>query len=117
MVSKESAQYEGTLRTEATIRSIPWAIILAFLVGIFTFLVRAIYLGRSFDIFIDEVTYLQIGRAMGFRQKLELAGQPFFLHPPAWFIIEGAYIRLFNITGNVIAQIYPRVSWWWLWPR
>jgi 4-amino-4-deoxy-L-arabinose transferase-like glycosyltransferase len=77
------------------------------IIGLLTTAARVIYLSRSFDIFIDEVTYLRIARAVGFRQRLELApGQPFLLHPPAWFLIEGAYIRLFDVTGNLMAQIY-----------
>jgi 4-amino-4-deoxy-L-arabinose transferase-like glycosyltransferase len=106
MIGNESAQYKSPLWTQAANKAYLLVGTLPVMVAILTFVARAIYLGRSFDIFIDEVTYLQIARSVGFRLQLQLAGQPFFLHPPAWFLIEGAYLRVFNVSGNLIAQIY-----------
>ena len=76
------------------------------LVGIFAFVVRAVNLGRSYELFIDELTYLRLARSLAFDSTLNLGGKPFFLHPPAWFFIEAGFVRLFNVSGSLIAQMY-----------
>jgi 4-amino-4-deoxy-L-arabinose transferase-like glycosyltransferase len=91
-------------------RTDPWAVefawLLPLLAGLLVFILRAYRLGDSFDIFIDEITYLRIGRAVADEFHVYLYGEPFFLHPPAWFFIEGAYLKLMGPGGTLIEQIY-----------
>jgi 4-amino-4-deoxy-L-arabinose transferase-like glycosyltransferase len=75
-------------------------------VGLTTFGLRIIYLDRSFDIFIDEITYLRIGQNVAANLQLTLYGQPFFLHPPAFFYLEAAFLHLFNPPSDTLQQIY-----------
>lgn len=78
----------------------------ALLLGLLTFSLRAIFLHRSFDIFIDEISYLRIAQNIATSFEVSLYGKPFHLHPPAFFFIEAAYLRLGGITGSTIEQIY-----------
>jgi 4-amino-4-deoxy-L-arabinose transferase-like glycosyltransferase len=80
------------------------------LVGVITFGLRAYHLGRSYDIFIDEVTYLRISQNVASSLQVQLYGRPFFLHPPAFFFIEAAYLKLFPPNGDIIHTIYA-VRW------
>ncbi len=82
----------------------PWLPFL--LMGMLTFSLRAIFLHRSFDIFIDEISYLRIGQNVAAGLEVTLYGKPFHLHPPAYFFFEAAYLRLGGITGSTIEQIY-----------
>jgi len=81
-----------------------WAAL--FLVGILAFSLRAINVGDSFNIFIDEITYLQISQSVASNLHVQLHGQPFYLHPPAYFFIEAAYLKVFQPAGDMIQTIY-----------
>jgi 4-amino-4-deoxy-L-arabinose transferase-like glycosyltransferase len=76
------------------------------LAGVITFYLRGIYLGRSYDIFIDEITYLHIAQNVAEHLQVTLYGKTFYLHPPAFFFIEAAFLKGFDITGSTISQIY-----------
>ena len=78
----------------------------ALLVGVVTFGLRALNLDRSYDIFIDEVTYLRIGQGLAANGQVMLYGKTFHLHPPAFFFIEAAYLRMLPPAGTVIDLIY-----------
>lgn len=80
--------------------------ILTILVGIATFGLRAINLDRSYDIFTDEITYFRIALGVADNLHVKLYGETFYLHPPAFFYIEAAYIRLLGVSGSMIDQIY-----------
>lgn len=67
---------------------------------------RAVRLGPSFNIFIDEVTYVQLAQNAVGPAGVSLYGRPFFLHPPAFFYLEGAYLAVVRQPGALIAQIY-----------
>lgn len=90
--------------TARQIISLDW--VLPVLVGLVVFGLRAFSLDRSFDIFIDEVTYLRISRAVADSFHVYLYGEPFFLHPPAWFFIEAAYLKALVPGGLLIDQIH-----------
>jgi len=83
---------------------VPW--LAAVVVGIVACAVRAVYLNRSFDIFIDEITYFRLAQSVANTLTVTLYGKPFFLHPPAFFVIEGAYLKLLRPPGPLIDQIY-----------
>jgi len=82
---------------------LPWIAIT--LVVLVTFGLRATYLGRSFDLFIDEITYLRIAKGVADNLHVQLYGKPFYLHPPAFFFVEAAYLELFKPFGILIHQI------------
>jgi 4-amino-4-deoxy-L-arabinose transferase-like glycosyltransferase len=79
------------------------AIVSAILVA---FGLRAFRLEVSWDIFVDEPYYLQFSQAV--LHTLWPVGPkgPFYLHPPGFFFVEAAYIKLFGISGDLIQQIY-----------
>jgi hypothetical protein len=67
---------------------------------------RAIYLARSFDIFYDELIYLRISETVAQGLGVKYYTSPFYLHPPLFFLIEGAYLRLSAPLGTVIEHVY-----------
>ncbi|WP_291423296.1 glycosyltransferase family 39 protein [Deinococcus sp.] len=71
-----------------------------------TFLLRAFHVGPSWDIHVDELTYLNISRYVEQRLQVRLYGEPFYLHPPAYFFLEAAWLKLFHPTGDLIQQVY-----------
>ncbi len=82
----------------------PWTVVI--LIGVATFMLRAVRLGVSWDIFVDEITYLRISQNVAQHLDVKLYGNAFYLHPPAFFFLEGAYIKLFPPTGDLVHQIY-----------
>jgi 4-amino-4-deoxy-L-arabinose transferase-like glycosyltransferase len=80
------------------------------LVSVLMFGLRAYHLGKSYDIFIDEVTYLKISQSVASTLQVQLYNKPFFLHPPAFFFIEAAYLKLLQPDGSIIQNVYS-VRW------
>ncbi|MGI8910319.1 MAG: ArnT family glycosyltransferase [Rubrobacteraceae bacterium] len=76
------------------------------LIGVATFILRAIHLDRSWDIFVDEISYLRLSQSVAENLEVKLYGNPLYLHPPLFFFIEGAYTKLLSSTGDLIQQIY-----------
>jgi 4-amino-4-deoxy-L-arabinose transferase-like glycosyltransferase len=81
----------------------PWfaMVVLALL----AFDLRAFRLGQSWDIFVDEITYLRLSENVGHHLSVTLYGVHFYLHPPAFFFLQGLYIRLMSPSGSVIEQV------------
>ncbi len=71
-----------------------------------TFLLRAFHVGPTWDIHVDELTYLNISRYVEQRLHVRLYGEPFYLHPPAYFFLEAAWLKLFHPAGDLIQQVY-----------
>jgi 4-amino-4-deoxy-L-arabinose transferase-like glycosyltransferase len=69
-------------------------------------LVRMIFIDRSWDVFIDELTYLTISSNLLNGSGLSEFGRPFFLHPPVYFALEAAYMRLFVPAGDLLTQLH-----------
>ena len=76
------------------------------LIGVATFVLRAVRLSVSWDIFVDEISYLRISQSVARNMEVTLYGNAFYLHPPVYFFLEGAYIKLFPPAGDLIHQIY-----------
>ncbi len=70
------------------------------------FALRAFRIGRSFDLFIDEITYLRISTSVASTLTVKLYDDPFYLHPPAFFFLQAAYLKLFPASGNIVEQIH-----------
>lgn len=61
---------------------------------------RLAFASRSYDIFIDEVSYTDIARNVAAGHGLTLYGQPFNVHPPLGFLEYAAAIIMFGIHGT-----------------
>ncbi|MFP3548026.1 hypothetical protein SB748_32100, partial [Rhizobium sp. SIMBA_035] len=46
--------------------------------------------------------YVQLGESVSTGRFPTLPDGPFFLHPPGYFLLEAAAIKLFNISGPII---------------
>lgn len=68
--------------------------------------VRAIGLSRSFELWVDEMLYTELAKSVSRGQWPNLFGAPFFLHPPGSFLINGAVIRVFGISGSDMSMVY-----------
>lgn len=91
----------------APVRDRPWFYVaLTLLIAIVTMGLRAVALSRSYEIHVDEITYLRLAQGVADHLQLRLYGQPFYLHPPAFFFLEGAYLRLLPQPADLIQQIY-----------
>ncbi|WP_298253441.1 glycosyltransferase family 39 protein [uncultured Arthrobacter sp.] len=64
------------------------------------FATRAIGLVRGFELWLDEMLYARLGQSVSMGQIPNLPDGPFLLHPPGYFLLEGAVIDLFGISGN-----------------
>jgi hypothetical protein len=69
------------------------------------FALRVVFLDRAWDIFVDEITYLAIARNIAEGRGLTVYGDPFFLHPPAFLIVEGAITSLTGLPEHPIDQV------------
>ncbi len=65
------------------------------------FVLRFFHIVRSYNLFIDEVTYSEIARNIADGNGVSHYGQPFDLHPPAVLATWGLVIRLFGLDGNL----------------
>jgi 4-amino-4-deoxy-L-arabinose transferase-like glycosyltransferase len=74
--------------------------VVAVLIGVAATALRLIAAGRSYDIFIDEVTYTKVADNLAHGSGVVLYGQPFFVHPPAAFGLLAMVIVVFNLHGT-----------------
>lgn len=100
----------GTRQGPVTARPIPPAVRAATLVavaaGVVTVLIRLAAIGRSFDLFGDEVIYTDLGHSVISGGLPRIEGQPFFLHPPGFFYLEAGWARLLGHQPDLIARVY-----------
>lgn len=75
-------------------------------VALATMSLRAIDLHEAYDIFLDEITYLFISESVAANEGVRLHGETFYLHPPAFFYVEGAYVSLFQPLGDLVQRVY-----------
>src|SRR5262249_27868157 len=83
--------------------SAPWGFALVSSVALAA---RAVGLSRSFELWVDEMLYTELAKSVSRGQLPNLFGAPFFLHPPGSFLINGAVIRIFNISGSDMSMVY-----------
>jgi 4-amino-4-deoxy-L-arabinose transferase-like glycosyltransferase len=82
------------------------AVVLAVLIA---FGLRAFRIDASWDLGQDELDYLQMSQ--GVLRTMWVVGWdggPFYIHPPLFFFLEAAYMKLFGITNDLdlIQQIH-----------
>lgn len=68
--------------------------------------VRAIGLMSSFELWVDEMLYAELGASVARGELPTLPDGLFFLHPPGVFIVEAVAIRLFGVTGDNMDLVY-----------
>ncbi|WIG16333.1 hypothetical protein [Kocuria rosea] len=76
------------------------------LVTAIAFAVRATGVTRAFELWVDEMLYAELGRAVSLGQLPNLPDGPFFLHPPGFFLVEGLVIRAFEFSGDSFDLVY-----------
>jgi hypothetical protein len=62
---------------------------------------RLVEIRRSYDIFVDEVSYTNIANNLAHGAGLALYGKPFDLHPPAAFALYATAIAVLGLHGGV----------------
>lgn len=82
-----------------------WRAVLAGL-AVVALAVRLFRQQESYDLFIDEPFYTQVGQSVAQGGMPFAAGVQFFLHPPGFFIVEAGWMRLFGLHPEVFAQVY-----------
>lgn len=81
-------------------------LLLCVLVAGAAFGLRATHLAASWDIHVDEITYLRISENVAEHLRVELYGEPFYLHPPAYFFLQAGFLKLLAPEGDTVSQIY-----------
>jgi 4-amino-4-deoxy-L-arabinose transferase-like glycosyltransferase len=67
---------------------------------------RVFGLSRSLELWVDELVYTKLSATVSHGHLPNLFGVPFFLHPPGGFIIYGAIIKIFGISGSTMSMVY-----------
>ena len=80
-----------------------WLIAIA--VGLVTVGLRAVNLRTSYELFIDEVTYADIGRSFAAGDGSQLYDKPFHLHPPLFFMVLGLVTRIFGQSSDAVLAV------------
>lgn len=84
-----------------------WSVVVPALVLVLAaFGFRAIGLTTSFELWVDEMLYAELGASVARGELPNLPDGPFFLHPPGFFLVEAAAIHLFGITGDSMELVY-----------
>jgi Dolichyl-phosphate-mannose-protein mannosyltransferase len=78
----------------------PWATVAV--VVIVALVLRVVNIRRSYDVFIDEVTYTRITSSIATGQGVRLSGVPFDLHPPAALALYALVDRLFSLPSATL---------------
>lgn len=74
--------------------------VVAVVMGLVTFLVHGYRLSAAPDVFSDEFQYLVVGTNVARGIGLIVDNSPFGFHPPAYFLVEAAYIKLAGLTNT-----------------
>lgn len=70
------------------------------------FAVRSVGLTSSFELWVDEMLYAELGASVARGELPNLPDGPFFLHPPGFFVVEAAAIKIFGITGGSMELVH-----------
>ncbi len=75
----------------------------AALIFVVAFSATAWHLDQAPDILTDEITYTRVGiRVAGEGAVVSDRGTPFLVHPPLYFLAEGAFLRLTSNLANSV---------------
>jgi 4-amino-4-deoxy-L-arabinose transferase-like glycosyltransferase len=96
-----------TTRARALLSSRVGVVLLPTLVLVVAaFAFRSVGLTTSFELWVDEMLYAELGASVARGEMPNLPDGPFFLHPPGFFIVEAIAIHLFGITGDRMELVY-----------
>ena len=93
-------------RTEATLARRLGPALPVLLLVLAAFGVRSIGLTSSFELWVDEMLYAELGASVARGELPNLPDGPFFLHPPGFFVVEAVAIKIFGITGGSMELVY-----------
>ena len=91
--------------TRARRREVPVAV-LAAAVFLLSAALRMVNLGRSGDLFVDELIYRQLGVSAGQGQFPRTAEGTFFLHPPGFFDVEAGWGKIVGLGPDLVTGVY-----------
>lgn len=60
---------------------------------------------HSFDVFVDEVTYLRLSQSLAETGLPVLYGEPFYLHPPAGLLVHALVAEVVGWPGDVFGAV------------
>jgi 4-amino-4-deoxy-L-arabinose transferase-like glycosyltransferase len=72
--------------------------------------VRSLGLTHSFELWVDEMVYADLGASM-VHGVPRLADGPFFLHPPGFFLLEAGVIRVFGLPTEDSMRLVFELRW------
>lgn len=94
----------GLIRLGVLMRdSAPLGFTLITLIALFA---RVFGISRSLELWVDEMVYTQLSVSVSHGQLPNILGVPFFLHPPGAFIIYGAAIKIFGLSGLAMSIVF-----------
>jgi hypothetical protein len=79
--------------------------IVALAIGVAALLLRLFHIRTAEDLFVDELTYAKIARSVAAGHGADLDGQPFFLHPPAFFHELAFILRIDGTPASLTTTI------------
>ena len=100
----------GRLRVAVGSPRIATAVLPTVVLVLAAFAFRATGLTRSFELWVDEMLYAELGASVARGELPNLPDGPFFLHPPGFFLVEAAAIHLFGITGSSM-ELVAQLRW------
>lgn len=75
-------------------------VLAAMLLGILTFCLRVPRLAHTPDVFVDEIIYFHVINTLATTGNLtEAGGQPWFAHPPMFYIVFTSYFKLTGLSS------------------
>ena len=103
----ETVPPPGSGRARTLLSSRAGAVLLpTLLLVVAAFGFRSIGLTTSFELWVDEMLYAELGASVARGELPNLPDGPFFLHPPGFFIVEAIAIHLFGISGDRMDLVY-----------
>jgi 4-amino-4-deoxy-L-arabinose transferase-like glycosyltransferase len=88
-----------------TRRAVPVSVLSA---GVFLLAatLRLVSVGRSADLFVDELIYRQLGVSAGQGGFPRTSEGLFFLHPPGYFYVEAGWNKLVGTSPDLVTGVY-----------
>jgi hypothetical protein len=66
---------------------------------------RLFAITRSYELFIDEVTYTDLGLSVAVGEGVRLHGEPFHLHPPGLFLVLAGVMGALGLTTEDLGTL------------
>jgi O-antigen/teichoic acid export membrane protein len=91
----------------ANTRSARWLAILVIATVGLSFLVARTNLARSPDTLYDEVVYTRAAQNTATDGTITWSGSPIFIHPPLYFLVQGAWL---NLEGDAEGSVFDAIT-------